>query len=136
MAGGPEPSSPIEFGRFTVVRHRRQLLADGRAVDLSAPAFDTLLALIDARGSIVDKHALLEHVWPEPRGRGEPPAGADLGAAQGVRRRSRSDQDRGGRGYQFTGELRNQAAVAATARPTNLPASQSELIGREGRSTP
>jgi hypothetical protein len=35
--------------------------SDGRAVELSARAFDTLLALIDARGSIVDKDALFRH---------------------------------------------------------------------------
>src|SRR3989442_901378 len=50
MAGLPEHPATIEFGRFKVVRHRRELLADGRPVELGARAFETLVALIDAGG--------------------------------------------------------------------------------------
>src|SRR5437667_7989413 len=59
------PPAPLEFGRFRVVRHRRELLVDGRAVELGGRAFDTLIALIDARGSIVDKDRLMRRVWPD-----------------------------------------------------------------------
>src|SRR2546427_1443648 len=59
------PPAPLEFGRFKVVRHRRELLVDGRAVELGGRAFDTLIALIDARGSIVDKDRLMRRVWPD-----------------------------------------------------------------------
>jgi len=39
--GGPlEDPVTIEFGRFKVVRHRRELLADGRPVELRGRAFD------------------------------------------------------------------------------------------------
>ena len=55
----------IEFGRFKVVRHRRELLADGRPVELGARAFDTLLALINARGTVLGKDELMGRVWPD-----------------------------------------------------------------------
>jgi len=55
MPGLPEVPATIEFGRFKVVRHRRELLVDGRPVELGGRAFDTLMALIDARGTVLDK---------------------------------------------------------------------------------
>src|SRR5256884_6700269 len=65
MVAVPETSATIEFGRFKVVRHRRELLADGRPVELRGRAFDTLVALIDARGTVLDKDELISRVWPE-----------------------------------------------------------------------
>ena len=65
MSGPPKDPETIEFGRFKVVRHRRELLADGRPVELGARAFDTLLALIDARGTLLGKDELLRRVWPD-----------------------------------------------------------------------
>jgi len=41
MPGPHEVPATIEFGRFKVVRHRRELLADGRPVELGGRAFDT-----------------------------------------------------------------------------------------------
>jgi hypothetical protein len=38
----------IEFGRFRVVPHRRELLADGQPIHLGGRTFDVLMALIDA----------------------------------------------------------------------------------------
>ena len=46
----PGSAAISEFGRFTLVRHRRELLADGQAIELGGRAFDMLLALIDAPG--------------------------------------------------------------------------------------
>ena len=65
MGGPPEDPVTIEFGRFKVVRHRRELLADGRPVELGGRAFDTLIALIDARGKVLDKDELMGRVWPD-----------------------------------------------------------------------
>src|SRR4030095_2789700 len=60
----PEDPVTIEFGRFNVVPHRRELLADGRPVELGGRAFDTLLALIDSPGTVLGKNELLSRVWP------------------------------------------------------------------------
>jgi DNA-binding winged helix-turn-helix (wHTH) protein len=54
----------LEFGRFRVLLRRRQLLADGIPVELSTRAFDLLLVLLEADGSLVTKNELLRRVWP------------------------------------------------------------------------
>jgi hypothetical protein len=40
VAGQPEGPGTIDFGRFKVVRHRRELLADGLPVELGGRAFE------------------------------------------------------------------------------------------------
>jgi len=54
----------IEFGRFRVLLRWWQLLADGIPVELSTRAFDLLLVLLEADGSLVTKNELLRRVWP------------------------------------------------------------------------
>jgi DNA-binding winged helix-turn-helix (wHTH) protein len=48
-----DPPASIAFGHFSIFPHRRQLLADGRPITLGGRAFDVLLALIEASGSVV-----------------------------------------------------------------------------------
>ena len=62
---GRDPFRVLEFGRFKVVPRRRELLADGRAVELGGRACDTLLALIEAGGSVIGKDALRRKGWPD-----------------------------------------------------------------------
>ena len=54
----------IEFGHFSILPHRRQLLAEGRPIRLGGRAFDLLLALIEAPGAVVGKDELLSRIWP------------------------------------------------------------------------
>src|SRR6266851_5157115 len=107
MAELPEHPATIEFGRFKVVRHRRELLADGRPVELGGRAFDTLMALIDARGSVLGKDDLMSRVWPD-RVVEENNLPAQISA---LRKVFGADRDLirtvAGRGYQFTGEIRD-----------------------------
>ena len=65
MAPATEPSASVAFGRFRVLPHRRELLADGRPVRLGDRAFDVLMVLIEARGALVSKDALMTRVWPD-----------------------------------------------------------------------
>ena len=44
-----EPPAIIEFGRFRILPHRRELLVDGQPIRIGGRAFDVLLALIEAR---------------------------------------------------------------------------------------
>jgi predicted ATPase len=134
VSGPPEDRVIIEFGRFKVVRHRRELLADGRPVELGGRAFDTLLALIDARGTVLGKDELMGRVWPD-RVVEENNLAAQISMLRKVLGADRHlIRTVAGRGYQFTGEIRATAAAAAGSPPsrmTNLPEATSELIGRE-----
>src|SRR5438874_10332495 len=104
MHSASEASAGIAFGRFLLLPHRREVLADGRPVKLGGRAFDVLMALIEARGAVVSKEALMARVWPGRIIEENSLASqiAALRAAFGAERaliRTIS-----GRGYQFTGE--------------------------------
>ena len=134
MPAEPDPWAISEFGRFKVVRYRRELLADGQPVPIGGRAFDMLLALIDANGTVVGTDDLMRRVWPD-RLVEEHNLHAQISA---LRKVLGADRDLirtvSGRGYQFRGEIHTTAAPAAAgtpARRTNLPETVSELIGRE-----
>src|SRR6516162_1495184 len=65
MHAASEAPAGIAFGRFLLLPHRRELLADGQPIKLGGRAFDVLMALIEARGAVVSKNALMARVWPE-----------------------------------------------------------------------
>ena len=50
-----------DFGPFRIDVNRRILLRRGERVPLTVKAFDTLLALIERRGRLVEKDELMEH---------------------------------------------------------------------------
>jgi predicted ATPase/DNA-binding winged helix-turn-helix (wHTH) protein len=131
MEGERHPLATLEFGRFKVVPHRRELLADGKPLPLGGRAFDTLLALIDAGGTAVDKDILMRRVWPD-RVVDENNLEAQISA---LRKALGTDRDLirtvAGRGYQFTGEIRAAAVTMPSASLSNLPQPVSELIGRD-----
>jgi DNA-binding winged helix-turn-helix (wHTH) protein len=56
-----DPLASVAFGRFQLLPHRRELLADGQPIKLGGRAFDVLMALIEARG-VVSKDALMTRV--------------------------------------------------------------------------
>jgi DNA-binding winged helix-turn-helix (wHTH) protein len=64
MNSTSDPPLGLTFGRFQVLPERRELVADGRPVTLGGRAFDVLMALIEARGAVVSKQALMARVWP------------------------------------------------------------------------
>src|SRR6516225_4791652 len=63
MDAASEAPAGIVFGRFLLLPHRRELLVDGRPVKLGCRAFDVLMALIEARGAVVSKNAMMARVW-------------------------------------------------------------------------
>src|SRR6202047_2004790 len=96
----------IEFGRFSVLPHRRELLAEGRPLELGGRAFDVLMALIEARGAVVSKDALMARVWPD-RIVEENNLQAQIVAVRKAFGAGRElMRTVSGRGYQFTGEVR------------------------------
>ena len=54
----------LEFGRYQIIPGRRELLADGKPLQIGDRAFDLLLRLIEAQGALVRKDDLLKAVWP------------------------------------------------------------------------
>ena len=131
----------VAFGRFQVLPHRRELLVDGKPVRLGGRAFDVLLALIEARGALVGKDALIARVWPDRvvEDNNLQAQVSALRAAFGADRELIRTVS--GRGYQFTGDIQTAAAglvqytgagaIAPERPPTNLPEAVSELIGRD-----
>jgi DNA-binding winged helix-turn-helix (wHTH) protein len=65
MAPVSEAPAGVAFGRFRLLPHRRELLADDRPLKLGGRAFDVLLALIESPGTVMSKDALMERVWPD-----------------------------------------------------------------------
>ncbi len=130
MAAERDPFAVLEFGRFKVVPHRRDLLAEGKAIALGGRAFDTLMALIDAGGSVIDKDVLMRRVWPD-RIVEENNLQAQISS---LRKAFGADRELirtvAGRGYQFAGEIRVAAGTPAGPE-SNLPEPVSELIGRD-----
>jgi predicted ATPase/DNA-binding winged helix-turn-helix (wHTH) protein len=141
--GGSMPLSAdgtIEFGRFRLYRRERTLLADGLKLDLGARAIDVLLALIDAGGTMLSKHELLDRIWPDAIVEENNlqvqvcalrrAFGADRNLIRTVPRH----------GYRFTGHVmaddRSASATHVGSGPTapsvaNLPTPVGALIGRE-----
>src|SRR5271165_789649 len=106
-------SADLEFGRFRVLLRRRQLLADGVSVELGTRAFDLLLALLEADGSLVTKEELISRVWPSVVVSAE-----NLKfQVSALRKALGADRDliqtEFGRGYRFIGVLRVNDATAA-----------------------
>jgi predicted ATPase/DNA-binding winged helix-turn-helix (wHTH) protein len=140
-----EPPASFEFGRFRILPQRREVLADGRPMELGGRAFDLLVVLIEANGAVVSKDELMSRVWP-----GRIVEDNNLHAQIKALRKAFADHELirtiVGRGYQFRGEVRarppsrSERAEPGTASevsglprpPTNLPAPTSELIGRDG----
>src|SRR5687767_11657140 len=54
-----------EFGRFRIDAAERRLVRDGEPVLLPPKAFDTLLALVEHSGHLLQKDELMKTVWPE-----------------------------------------------------------------------
>ena len=65
MERASETPAGVAFGRFQVLPHRRELLPDGLPIKLGGRAFDVLMALIEARGEVVSKDALMARVVVE-----------------------------------------------------------------------
>ena len=121
---GANRSSPaaadamLEFGRFRVLLRRRQLVADGVPIELGTRAFDLLLALLEADGSLVTKEELMSRVWP-----GIVVAEENLKVQiSALRKALGEDRDfirtEFGRGYRFTAAVRSTLASGDCQRPT------------------
>ena len=142
MDHASEAPASLAFGRFQVLPHRRELLADGRPTKLGGRAFDVLMALIEARGAVVSKDALMARVWPDQVVEENNLQAHIVALRKAFGAQRELIRTVSGRGYQFTGEIRTASAgaqrevsagvtAADTLPPTNLPGPVSLLIGRD-----
>jgi DNA-binding winged helix-turn-helix (wHTH) protein len=136
------------FGRFRVLPRQRKLLADGVPVELGTRAFDLLMVLIEADGSLVSKDKLLRLVWP-----GIFVDETNLKVqVSALRKALGEDRDlirtEFGRGYRFTAAIRSTAEVSESvsapdateplvvskaAASTDLSAIASQLVCLEAK---
>jgi predicted ATPase/DNA-binding winged helix-turn-helix (wHTH) protein len=144
MVAGAKPPASVEFRRFRVLPHRRELLVDGQPAKLGGRAFDVLTTLIEARGAVVTKDALMARVWPGQIVE-ENSLQSHISALRAVLGRDPElIRTVSGRGYQFIGEMRAlseadderdtlgpEAAEPAALPATNVLEPVSELIGRD-----
>jgi len=108
----------LAFGRFRVLLRQRQLVVDGVPIELGTRAFDLLLVLLEADGSLVTKDELLSRVWP-----GIVVAEENLKVQiSALRKALGEDRDfirtEFGRGYRFTEAVRSAVTWSACQRPT------------------
>lgn len=108
----------LEFGRFRVLLRQRQLIADGVPIELGTRAFDLLLILVEADGSVVTKEDLLSRVWP-----GIVVSEENLKVQVSALRKALGDgrdliRTEFGRGYRFTAAVRSTVASSVCQRPT------------------
>src|SRR5712671_2041895 len=141
----PETPAIVEFGRFRILPHRRELLVDGQPIRIGGRAFDVLMAMIEARGAVLSKDALMSRVWPN-RNVEQNALQAQISALRDI---FGADRDLirtvRGRGYLFTGDVRAllagprkqpiadsiSAGPALTRAKTNLAEPDSKLVGRD-----
>ena len=56
--------SILRFRHYCVLPRARQLLADGRSLEIGSRAFDLLVVLLESRGTLVTKNEIVKRVWP------------------------------------------------------------------------
>ena len=105
----------VNFGRFRLNAHRRELLADGLPVSIGSRAFDILIALVEAGGRLVTKDELLLSVWS-----GTVVEEHNLQFQISTLRKALGpDRDFiktiSGRGYRFVADITNHAAPEETS---------------------
>lgn len=103
----------FRFGRCLVLPHARQLLVDGQSVKLGSRAFDVLMVLTRAPGTVVTREEILSRVW------GNTVTDDNLKIQiSALRKVLTEDRDViktvHGRGYVFTGEV-TTASVSSDA---------------------
>lgn len=65
QSGGADMQSGwIRFRQYEISPGARSILANGRPINLGGRAFDLLVVLLNARGTIVSKAEIFDKVWP------------------------------------------------------------------------
>src|SRR5260370_11019200 len=110
----------FEFGQFRVEVLRRSVEREGQPVALSGKAFEILVVLLERRGEVVDKDALMRQVWPDTAVEEN-----NITVAISALRKALGESPVSpkwivtipGRGYSFVGEVRCGPQTAETGIP-------------------
>lgn len=103
-----------EFGSFRLDAVKRLLWREGELVPLTSKAFETLLALVERPGAILEKDDLLSRIWPDTIVEEK---NLTINVSNLRRALGESPQDHHyivtvpGRGYRFVAEVRDGAAA-------------------------
>ena len=117
-----EPNYCIyEFGPFRLDAQRRMLLRDGEPVKLFPKEFDTLLALVERVGEVLDKNELMQRVWGETVVE-ESNLSSNISHLRKLLGESRSQHDYivtiPGRGYRFVANVKQTSQESGLRRFT------------------
>ena len=109
-----------QFGPFTLDAAKRRLLRDGEVVRLTPKAFETLLALVEVRGTTISKDELLKRVWGDTIVE-ENNLNQSITALRKALGDSRSESQYiatiPGQGYRFVADVRELGAEVREASP-------------------
>ena len=110
---GDRQAQMYEFGDFRIDAAKRLLLKSaGEVVPLTPKVFDTLLYLVENRGTVLTKDELLAALWPDTVVE-ENNLGQNISKLRGVLGESRGEHRYiltvPGRGYRFVAEVKNFA---------------------------
>ena len=119
----------FKFGPFVVDPAERLLMRHGEAVPLTSKAFDTLLALLNRHGHLVDKSELMRVVWDNAF-----VEEGNITVAVSTLRKALGDDGRkhsyiqtiAKRGYRFIGQVDEIAEPEIAPQPVPLPQPQSD----------
>lgn len=131
MHSTPDSGTSLEFGRYKVFPGRREVLADGKPLQVDDRAFDVLLRLLEARGALVGKDDLLKAVWP-----GQMVEESALQVQISALRKALAGDPElirtvSGLGFQLTVEVRAAVPGSEFGESSAVPRWISELIGRD-----
>ena len=129
-AGLTASLTDYRFGDFRLLPQEQQLLRGDAPVALTTRAFSLLMALIEAKGQLVSKDALMQRVWA-----GLVVEENNLAVQVGVLRKllgADAIATVPGRGYRFAHALRRSDGETPTGQAGgNLPAAVSPILGRD-----
>ena len=126
MPEGRRADGVYEFGDFRLLAAQRRLTArtDGRVIELTPKALDTLHFLVQHPGELLDKSTLIAAVWPNIVVEEN-----NLNQVVSALRRALGDGSGGrrfivtvpGRGYQFVAQVREVSDEGPSASPEGSP---------------
>ena len=131
----PKPQF-YEFGDFRLDATKRRLLRGGEPVQLTPKVFDTLLYMVEHRGDVITKDALMAALWPDTVVE-ENNLGQNISKLRSVLGESRGENlyiaTAQGRGYRFVADVKaltdeNGLGAAAAAAPSETTTAPAEVV--------